>query len=115
MNRRRFSFKVARGFRSSLIRLAKVAPAVEMLMPTPNARLLTSEASLALPSCGQAAPYAKESVGELLRLAHNRGAAVVRAAHNKSFERTRTGILQLGIISFLPNRSLPLRAAQLQR
>ena len=34
---------------------------------------------------------------------------------NQSFERTRTGILQLGIISFLPNRSLPARAAQLQR
>jgi hypothetical protein len=48
-------------------------------------------------------------------LAHNRRAAIVVAAHNQSFERTRTGILRLGIISFLPNRSLPSRAAQLQR
>jgi hypothetical protein len=38
-----------------------------------------------------------------------------RITPNQSFERTRTGILQLGLISFLPNRSLPLRAAQLQR
>jgi hypothetical protein len=40
---------------------------------------------------------------------------VKTVVHNQSFERTRTGILQLGNISFLPNRSLPLRAAQLQR
>lgn len=34
---------------------------------------------------------------------------------NGSFERTRTRILQLGVISLLPNRILPGRAAQLQR
>lgn len=34
---------------------------------------------------------------------------------NWSFERTRAGILRLGTISFLPNRSLSARAAQLQR
>ena len=37
------------------------------------------------------------------------------SGHNESFERTPTGMLQLGFISFLPNRSLPPRAAQLRR
>jgi hypothetical protein len=58
---------------------------------------------------------AMRSAGELWDLACIRCAAIVGAAHNRSFERTRTGILQLGTISFLPNCSLPVLAAQLQR
>jgi hypothetical protein len=115
MKRWSISLDVARGFCSSLIRLSKFVPTVEMLMLLRSAPLITSGASLALPACGRAAPHAKKSAGELRRRAHNRCAAVVRAAHNQSFERTRAGILQLGTISFLPNRSLPARAAQLQR
>jgi hypothetical protein len=57
----------------------------------------------------------KRSAGELWGLACSGCAPIVGAAHNKSFERTRTGILQSGIISFLPNCSLPVLAAQLQR
>jgi hypothetical protein len=115
MMRWSISLDVAQGFRSSLIRLSKVVTAVETLKISKNAPLITSEASLASSACGQAALPAKKSAGELRRLAHNRCAAIVVAAHNQSFERTRAGILQLGIISFLPNRSLPPRAAQLQR
>jgi hypothetical protein len=109
------SFDVVRGFRRSLIRLSKVVPAADMLNLLKNAPLLTFEESLASPACGQAALPAKKSAGKLRRLAHNRCAAIVVAAHNQSFERTRNGILRLGLISFWPNRSLPPRAAQLQR
>ena len=102
-------------FCSSLVRMSTVVPGGEMLRLSKNAPLLTLEASLALVACGQAAPLASPSATKWRQFAHNRRAASVGAAHNKSFERTRTGILQLGIISFLPNRSLPPRAAQLQR
>jgi hypothetical protein len=115
MKRWSISFEVAQGFRSSLVRLSKVAPAVEMSKLSRNALLLPLEASLGFPACGQAAPPARKSAGELPRLAHNRCAALVVAAHNKSFERTRTGIRQLALISFWASCRLPPRAAQLQR
>jgi hypothetical protein len=58
---------------------------------------------------------AMRSAGELWRLACSGGAAIVGAAHNRSFERTRPGNLLSAFISFWASSRLPGLAAQLQR